>query len=248
MANNEVINDLLGYDGLKIVQRTDMFNFSLDSTLLADFIRVPAKAKQVMDFGTGNAPIPLFLSLKTTAQIIGIDIQEDVCELAQKSVELNHLEHQITILNADIKGIHTQFETSSFDVVSCNPPFFKYKETSHINKHEYKTIARHEVLVTLEDVIIEAKRLLKTRGSLYLVHRTDRLIEIIQLLLLHKFSIKRMRFVHPREHEPSNMVLLEASNNGQSDLELLDPLYVHEGEGYTDEIIQIFRFGKDKRR
>ena len=248
MASNEVIHDLLGYDGLKIVQRTDMFNFSLDSTLLADFIRVPAKAKQLMDLGTGNAPIPLFLSLKTTAHITGIDIQEDVCEIAQKSVDINQLGDQITILNADIKGIHSQFETSFFDIVSCNPPFFKYKETSHTNKHQYKTIARHEVLVTLEDVIIEAKRLLKTKGSLYLVHRTDRLIEIIQLLLLHKFSIKRMRFVHPREGEPSNMVLLEASNNGQSELELLDPLYVHEGEEYTDEIMHIFRFGKDMGR
>lgn len=248
MASNEVIHDLLGYDGLKIIQRTDMFNFSLDSTLLADFIRIPAKAKQVMDLGTGNAPIPLFLSLKTNAHITGIDIQEEVCDLAQKSVQLNHLENQITILNADIKGIHTHFETSSFDIVSCNPPFFKYKETSHTNKHEYKTIARHEVLITLEDVIIEAKRLLKTKGSLYLVHRTDRLIEIIQLLLLHKFSIKRMRFVHPREHEPSNMVLVEASNNGQSELELLDPLYVHEGDEYTDEIMHIFRFGKDMGR
>lgn len=248
MANNEVVHDLLGYEGIKIVQRPDMFNFSLDSTLLADFIVIPAKTKNIIDLGTGNAPIPLFLSLKTDANIIGIDIQEEVCELAQKSVDINHLNDQITILNADIKGIHSQFEASFFDIVSCNPPFFKYKDTSHTNKHEFKTIARHEVLVTLEDVIIEAKRLLKTKGSLYLVHRTERLIEIIQLLLLHKFSIKRMRFVHPREQEPSNMVLLEASNNGQSDLRLLDPLYVHEGDEYTDEIMHIFRFGKDMGR
>lgn len=246
--NNEVIHDLLGYDGLKIVQRSDMFNFSLDSTLLADFVHIPAKTKQVIDLGTGNAPVPLFLSLKTDAHITGLEIQEDVAELAQKSVDINGLSDQITILNGDIKGIHKHYENSYFDIVTCNPPFFKHVETSYTNKHEYKTIARHEVLVTLEDIIVESKRLLKTKGSLYLVHRTERLIEIIQLLLQNRFSIKRMRFVHPRDGQPSNMVLLEASNNGNTELEMMDPLYVHEGDGYTDEVLTIFRFGKDVKR
>lgn len=246
--NNEVVHDLLGYDGIKIVQRTDMFQFSLDSTLLADFVIVPAKAKQIMDMGTGNAPIPLFLSLKTNAHITGLELQEDVAELAQKSVSINQLDDQITIVNGDIKGIHQHFPNSSFDLITCNPPFFKYKETSNINKHEYQTIARHEIYVTIEDIIYEAKRLLKTKSSLYLVHRTERLIEIIQLLLMNKFSVKRMRFVHPREGQPSNMVLIEASNNGSSDLTMMDPLYVHEGEAYTDEILSIFRFGKDVSR
>jgi len=246
MANNEVVHDLLGYDGLKIVQRSDMFNFSLDSTLLADFVRISPKVQQIIDLGTGNGPVPLFLSLKTNAHITGLEIQEDVAMLAQKSVDINHLCNRITIVNGDIKGIHKHYENSFFEIVTCNPPFFKYKDTSVTNKHEYKTIARHEVLVTIEDIILEAKRLLKTRGSLYLVHRTERLIEIIQLLLEHRFSIKRMRFVHPREGQPSNMVLLEASNNGKTELELMDPLYVHEGEAYTDEVLTIFRFGKDE--
>jgi len=244
----EVINDLLGYDGIKIIQRPDMFHFSLDSTLLADFVQPLAKTKKILDLGCGNAPIPLFLSLKTNAKIIGVELQEEVYDLAKRSVALNNLEHQIEILHQDIKGIHKLYENSEFDIITCNPPFFKYTETSNTNKHEYKTIARHEVYITLEDIIIESKRLLKTKGSLYLVHRTDRLIEIIKTLTMYQFSIKRMRFVYPKKGQDSNMVLLEASNNGNTELTLLEPLYVHENDGYTDEISTIFRYGKGVKR
>lgn len=251
MENNhsvEVINDLLGYDGLKIIQRTDMFHFSLDSTLLADFVVTTAKTKNIIDLGTGNAPIPLFLSLKTDASIIGVDIQEAVYDLAKRSVELNKLSNQIIIKHQDIKGIHKKYENGVFDIVTCNPPFFKYIETSNVNKNEYKTIARHEVLITLEDVIKEAKRLLTTKGSLYLVHRTERLMDLMVLLDKHKYSVKRLRFVYSKAGEQSNMVLLEASNNGQTIVKVDPPLYVHEEDGYTEEIRRIFRYGKDVKR
>jgi tRNA1(Val) A37 N6-methylase TrmN6 len=242
----EVINDLLGYDGIKIIQRPDMFNFSLDSTLLADFANPLTKTKKIMDLGCGNAPIPLFLSLKTNAKIIGIEIQEDVFNIAKRNIEINHLEDQITILNKNIKGLSKEFENSEFDLITCNPPYFKYKETSHTNKHDYKTIARHEVLITLEEVVIEVKRLLKTKGSFCLVHRTERLEEIITLLDKHNFSIKRMRFVYPKKGEISNTVLIDASNNGAKGLKLLEPLYVHEKDGYTEEIRRIFNYGKEE--
>ena len=241
----EVINDLLGYDGLKIIQRPDMFNFSLDSTLLADFCNPLTRTKKILDLGTGNAPIPLFLSLKTKAQIIGLEIQEDVCNIALRNIKLNNLESQITIIKEDIKGIHKKFKNGEFDLITCNPPFFKHKETSNINKNDYKTIARHEVLITLEDIIIESKRLLKTKSSLCMVHRTDRLVEIINLLTKYKFTIKRMRFVYPKKGEISNIVLIDASNNGSTGLKLLEPLYVHENNEYTDEIRRIFNYGKE---
>lgn len=244
----EVINELLGYEGLKIIQRPDMFHFSLDSTLLADFVTISVKTKNIIDLGTGNAPIPLFLSLKTTAHIIGVDIQEAAFDLAKRSVELNGLEEQITIKHQDINGIHKQYENGYFDIVTCNPPFFKYKETSNVNKNEFKTIARHEVLVTLEDVIKEAKRLLTTKGSLYLVHRTERLMDIMVLLQTYKFSVKRIRFVYSKEGEQSSMVLIDASNNGQTIVKVEPPLVVHEKDGYTNEIKRIFRYGKDVKR
>ncbi len=242
--NKEHVHDLLGYDGLKIVQRSDMLRFSLDSTLLADFVKITTKVKKVIDFGTGNAPIPLFLSLKTNAQIIGVEIQKEVAELAKKSVAINNLKSQITILNDDIRGLYQKYPNGYFDIVTCNPPFFKYKETSNVNKHEYRTIARHEVLLTLDDIMFEAKRLLKTRGSLYLVHRTERLIEIIEKLTKYGFSIKRMRFVYPKKNQESTTVLIEASNTKNTALKLLEPLYVHNENGYTDEIKSIFGYGE----
>jgi tRNA1Val (adenine37-N6)-methyltransferase len=241
----EVINDLLGYDGLKIIQRPDMFNFSLDSTLLADFAKPLTKTKKILDLGTGNAPIPLFLSLKTKAKIIGVEIQKEVYEIAKRNITLNNLDDQITIINEDIKGLSKQFENSEFDLITCNPPFFKYKESSHTNKNDYKTIARHEVLITLEEIIIEVKRLLKSKASFVMVHRTERLIEIINTLTKHNFSIKRIRLVYPKKGEESNMVLIDASNNGSTGLKIEEPLYVHENNEYTQEILDIFRYGKE---
>ncbi len=128
-----------------------MLRFSLDSMLLADFVDT-SKTKEtdlVVDLGTGNAPIPLFLSLKTRAKIFGVDIQSDVCALARKSVELNNLENQITIINDNIKDIYKKIGANKFEIVVSNPPYFKYKDTSRINKNDYLTIARHEVLITL---------------------------------------------------------------------------------------------------
>jgi tRNA1(Val) A37 N6-methylase TrmN6 len=244
----EVINDLLGYDGLKIIQRPDMFNFSLDSTLLADFVQINKKVKNIIDLVTGNAPIPLFLSLKTDAHIVGVDIQEAAYDLAKRSVALNGLDDQISIQQQDIKGIHKAYENGFFDVVTCNPPFFKYKETSNVNKNSFKTIARHEVLVKLEDVVREAKRLLTTKGSLYMVHRTERLMDMMHLLEKHKFSVKRLRFVYPKEGEESAMMLVEASNNGRTMVKVLPPLVVHQGDGYTEEVRSIFKYGKDVKR
>lgn len=241
----EVINDLLGYDGLKIIQRPDMFNFSLDSTLLADFVKPLSKTKKIMDLGTGNAPIPLFLSLKTKAKIIGVEIQKEVYDIAKRNIELNNLTDQISIVNKDIKGLNKDYNNSEFDIITCNPPFFKYKETSNINKNEYKTIARHEVLITLEEIIIEVKKLLKTRGSFCMVHRTERIEEIIFLLNKHNFNIKRLRFVYPKVGENSNAVLIDAVSNGSPGLKLLEPLYVHENGGYTKEINRIFHYGEE---
>ena len=181
MSMKEVINDLLGYEGLKIIQRPDIFNFSLDSTLLASFATINKADKMIVDLGCGNAPIPLFLSLRTKAKIYGIEIQPEIADLAKRSVELNKLENQITILEEDIKNAYLKLGVSCFDVVTCNPPYFIYKETSNINKNDYLTIARHEVKITLAEVLISANRLLKEGGRLTMVHRTDRLIDVLML-------------------------------------------------------------------
>lgn len=244
LSKEEVINDLLGYDGLKIIQRPDMFNFSLDSTLLADFVVFTSKVKSILDFGTGFAPIPLFLSLKTKVPIIGVEIQSDVAMLAKRNVTLNHLDDQITILEADIKTLPKLIPPTSVDIITCNPPFFKYKESSNTNESPYKTIARHEVLIDLETIIKTAKILLNNKGHLVMVHRAERLTDIVTLLQKYQFALKRLRFVHPRQHEMANMILIDATNNGQTGVKILPPLYVHQDNGYTEEILKIFNYGR----
>ena len=185
------VHELLGYDFIKIIQDDDMFSFSVDSMLLADFINPTFKTKNIVDLCTGNAPIPLFLTLKTNAKIVGVEIQKDVYDMAIESVKLNHFEDQITIINNDLKGIYKTLGANSFDIVSCNPPYFKYLETSNVNKNDYLTIARHEVMATLDDITLEAKRLLNDGGYFYLVHRCDRLFDIMDSCTKNNLAIPR---------------------------------------------------------
>jgi len=241
------VNDLMGYEGLKIVQREDMFAFSLDSVLLADFVHVYKKTDVIMDFGTGNAPIPLFLSLKTDKPIIGVDIQPEAIDLAKRSVTLNGLSDRITIVEADIKELHKLYESSSIDLITCNPPFFKVApDGGNVNAVEAFTIARHEVKIDLETIVVQAKRLLSTLGVLAMIHRVDRLEELIVLLNKHRFAVKRLRFVYPKQGRPAQAVLVEAFANGKpGGIKMPEPLFVYDETGaYTPEVLAIFRTGK----
>ena len=186
MKLNVVKNDLLGYPKYIIYQNPEMFSFSIDSMLLADFVDIKKDTKKIIDLGTGNGVIPMYLTLSTNANIIGVDIQEDVLNLAKLSVEENGLSNQITLLNRDIKGLSCEYK--NIDVVISNPPYFKYKETSIVNKTDYKTIARHEVLITLEEIIMEAYKLLKPRGCFYLIHKPDRLTDVLYYLRKHNLE------------------------------------------------------------
>ncbi len=245
-AKEELVHDLLGYDRLKIIQRPDMFHFSLDSVLLSDFVNINKKVKKIVDLGTGNAPIPLFLSLKTNALITGVEIQEEVYDLAKRSVALNNLESQIEILNADIKGVNKHFGKNQIDLVTCNPPFFKVDENNNKNDSEYKKIARHEILIDLDSIISECRHLCKTGGSLVLVHRTERLEDLVVLLHKHNFHLKRMKFVHSKTNDPSNMILIDATYNKLSKVVVEPSLIVHNEDGsYTKEILDIFNYGRD---
>ena len=232
--NKENIHELLGYERIKIIQRDEMFSFSLDSMLLANFIDTKG-AKKIIDLGTGNAPIPLFLTLKTDAHIYGIEIQEDVYDLARRSVLLNGFENQITILNRDLKNIYQELGANQFDVVSSNPPYFKYQEDSLINKNDYLTIARHEVKATLEDIIVEAKRLLIDGGRFNMVHRVSRMSEIFRCLEDNHFGIKRVQLIYPKTNGEAMMFLVEARKNKASDIKMLEPIYVYHENKYTVE-------------
>lgn len=237
----KVINDLVGYKKLKIVQDTQMFNFSLDSVLLPRFITINKKIKNIMDIGTGNAPIPIILSTLTSAKITGVEIQKDVFELAKESVLINNLDKQIKIINADINNIYQEYESDSFDIITCNPPFFKALPNSNYNDNDYKTIARHEVKLNLEQLCKISKKLLKNNGILGIVHRPDRLIDIIEKMRANNIEPKRMQFVYPKKGEEANMLLIEGSKNGKPGLKILDPLYVHNEDGsYTTVVKDLF--------
>ena len=242
------VHELLGYKNIKIIQDDEMFSFSVDSMLLADFIKTTYKTKNIIDLCCGNAPIPLFLTLKTKAQIIGIEIQKEVYELAKESIKLNNFDNQITMINQDLKGIHNQVGANKFDIVSCNPPYFKYIESSNINKNDYLTIARHEVKAALEDIIIESKKLLNDGGYLYMVHRCDRFSEICETFSKNCLQIKTLRFVYSKTtSEEALFVLIEARKNKNPGMKILKPLYIYnENNTYTDEVLKIFNFGKEK--
>ena len=238
---SKVKNDLFDYKNRYIMQMKDGFKFSLDSLLLAEFVNIKKDDKKILDMCTGNAPVPLVLSLKSDAEIIGFEIQKEISELALESVKINGLEKNIKIINDDIKNIDNYFDSNTFDIITCNPPYFKKKEDSIINENIVKSIARHEIEMELEDVMLISKSLLKNEGSLVLVHRTDRLIEIIELMRKHNIEPKRMRLIYPKINTESNLVLIDGRKNGKKGLKILPPLYIHNDDNsYTKEVLEMF--------
>ncbi len=237
----EEINRLLNYKDLKIVQNTDWFKFSIDSVLLSNFVKITKNTTNIIDFCTGNAPIPLILSTKTRAKITGVEIQKDVYNLAKKSIKINNLQDRIEILNMDVKDIAQKYESDSFDLITCNPPYFKLKESSIINDNDIKSVARHEIYINLDDIFKVARKILKNNGTIAIVHRTDRLIDIIDCMKKNNIEPKRLQLVYPKFNKESNIVLIEGAKNGKSSLKVLPPIYVHDEDGnYLEEIKKMF--------
>lgn len=235
------INDLVYFKNIKIVQDKDYFNFSLDSILLPNFVDITTKTKMILDMCTGNAPIPLILSTKTNAKIYAVELQREVYNLAKETIKINKLDNQIVLINNNIKNLKKIFNTETFDIITCNPPYFKKKEDSIINENIVKSIARHEIEMELEDVMLISKAILKNEGSLVLVHRTDRLIEIIELMRKHNIEPKRMRLIYPKINTESNLVLIDGRKNGKKGLKILPPLYIHNNDNsYTKEVLEMF--------
>lgn len=233
----KVINYLLGYKDLYIVQDTNMFNFSLDSVLLPNFVSLNKNIKNILDIGCGNAPIPLILSTKTKAKITGIEIQEEVYKMAKESVEINNLGEQIEIVNADINEIYKNYKVGSFDLITCNPPYFKYLDTSNINLNDYKTLARHEIKLNIEQIMTVSKYLLNNNGIIGIVHRPERLSDIIQAMRNNNIEPKRIQYIYPHENSEANILLVEGRKNGRPGVKILPPLVSHDLNGkYTDEI------------
>lgn len=237
----ETINYLLGYKNLKLYQDEDMFKFSIDSVLLPNFVTLSTKANKILDIGTGNAVIPIILTTKTNAIIDAVEIQKEVFELGVKSIKYNDLDDKINIYNIDIKDYSDNLESDIYDTITCNPPFFKVNENSRINDSDYKTIARHEVKLNLDDLMKIARKLLKNNGNIAIVHRTDRLIDIIESMRKNNIEPKKIQFVYPKKNKESNILLIEGTKNGKPGIKILDPIYLHNMDGtYTDQVMKYF--------
>ena len=212
------INDLFDYD-LKIVQNSDDFKFSLDSILLAEYVETK-NANKIIDLCSGNAAVSLILSTKTDAKIIGVEYQKEVCELANESIKLNKLDNQIEMINDDVNNYMNYKQLKNADVLVCNPPYFKVNDSSLTNTNEVKSIARHEILVDLEIIIRIASQLLENKKSFYLVHRANRIDEIIILCNKYNINVKKVCLVNTKSNRTCELVLIKAVKGAKFDVKV----------------------------
>ncbi len=241
LKSDERLDDLQR-NGYQIIQKKDGFCFGMDAVLLSGFAAVKPGEKAI-DLGTGTGIIPILLEAKYEGEhYTGLEIQDEMADMAARSVALNHLEEKVSIVKGDIKEASRLFGAASFDVVTSNPP---YMNDAHGLKNPDlpKAIARHEVLCTLDDVAREAAKLLRPGGRFYMVHRPHRLIEIITALTKYKLEPKRMKMVHPFVDKEANMVLIEAVRGGKSMIKVEAPIVVYREPGvYTQEIYDIYGY------
>lgn len=244
MKSNELetVVNLLNKD-MKIIQRVDHFAFSLDSLLVSEFASITKYTNKIVDLGTGNGVIPLFLSKKTKAQITGIEIQEISSDLAKRNVQLNNLENQISIINDDMKNWRKYFRNNSVDMVISNPPFFKFDgNEKQLNDLTQLTLARHEISITLEEIIQTASNLLKDKGHFALVHRVDRFMDIIENMKKYDIEPKKIQFCHTKINKEGKILLVEGIKYGKPGLRILPPLIAHDDDGqYSAEVLEMFK-------
>ena len=240
LKENERIDDL-EFKDLKIIQNKEGFCFGIDSILLTDFAKNIKQNSKVIDLGTGTGIIPILLSGKTkNTSFVGVEIQEEVANMAKRSIKLNYLEEKIEILNMNILDLNNKFKRGSFDVVTTNPPYKKIN-TGIINDNDKKIISRHEITASLDDFVKTASFLLKDFGEFYMVHRPDRLVDIFNVMRKNKIEPKKIKFVYPNKNKKTNLVLIKGVKNANQFLEFENNLYVYNEDGnYTDEILKIY--------
>ena len=240
LKENERIDDL-EYKGLRLIQNENGFCFGIDSVLLSDFAKNIKNGAKVIDLGTGTGIIATLLCGKTEAKkIVGVEVQEEVYDMAKRSIKLNNLQNRFEIINENITNLKSIYEANTFDVVVTNPPY-KKENTGLKNEEEKKIISRHEVKANLEDFIEVTKYLLKDKGEFYMVHRPDRLVDIMSLMRKHKIEPKQIRLVCPSIDKEPNLVLIKGIKNGGEFLKVEKNLYVYNIDGsYTDEILKIY--------
>ena len=232
--------DDLQRDGYKLIQNSKIFCFGMDAVLLSSYAIVN-EGDKVLDLGTGNGVIPILLKARTKgSHFTGLEIQDINVDMARRSVEYNQIQADVEIIQGDIKEASAIFGGASFDVVTTNPPYMNENHGLQ-NPESHKAIARHEILCTLEDVVREGAKVLKSGGKFFMVHRPQRLVEIFELMRKYGLEPKRMRLVHPFIDKPANMVLVEGVRGGKPQLTVEEPLIIYVDKGvYSQEVIDLY--------
>ena len=240
LKENERIDDL-EFKNLKIIQNKEGFCFGIDSVLLSDFAKNIKKNSKVIDLGTGTGIISVLLCGKTELKrIVGVEVQKEVAEMAKRTVKLNNLENKFEIVNKDILDINNLYGKNSFDVVVTNPPY-KKKNTGLLNDKSKKTISRHEITADLEDFIKISSNLLKDRGEFYMVHRPERMVDILTIMRKNKIEPKVIRLVFARKDSEPKLILIKGIKHARQYLKFEKNLYIYDNNGnYTDEILKIY--------
>lgn len=239
LLEDESIDDLQ-LDNLYLIQKKQGFRFGVDAVLLSNFANVKNKHR-VVDLCTGTGIIPFLIYGKyKPKEVIGIEIQEDMVEMATRSSEYNGIENSLKFINTDLKDLESLKTLGTFDVLTVNPPY-KLNNSGIINPHDKLAIARHEILCNLEDVIIASRKLLKDNGRMYMVHRPERLIDIFEIMRKHRIEPKRVQMIQPNINKAPNIVLVEGQRDGGAYLKWEKPIYVYNEDGtYTKEINRIY--------
>lgn len=230
----KVLNDLFDYANLKIYQYDKAFKFSLDSILLAEYVNITAKTQKILDLCTGNAAVPLILSTKTNAQIDAFEIQKEIYLLAEESLKINNLENNIKIYNDSVLNIDTYLKGQKYDIITCNPPYFKVEENSNINNNSYAAIARHELTVTLENIFEIASNHLNTGGEFYLVHRVNRLDEIIIYGEKYKLRVKNAELITTTRDSMPYIVLVRCVKDSKNGIKINNPKCIFNRKTYQN--------------
>lgn len=236
LYDDERLDYLMTNDKLKIIQSPTIFSYSLDAVLLAYFTYMPINKGNILDLCSGNGVIPLLLSDRTKGKIVGLEIQERLVNMGQRNVSINGLEKRLSIIQGDLRKKHSILRQSFYDVITCNPPYFPTPKSTEHNHNEYLTIARHEVTCTLEDVMKACKLYVRPGGKVSIVHRPERLVDMITLGRQYRLEPKRMQLVYPKREKEANTLLLEFVRDGKAGLKVQQPLYIYQENGeYTEQ-------------
>lgn len=220
----------LGLKGYKVIQNKDGFCFGSDAVLLARFAR-PKKNARVLDLCTGTGIIPVLTwGLYELSEICGVEIVPEVADMAKRTMELNGLSENIKIICDDLKNAPEVYGKRSFDVVTCNPPYMNIGG-GLINPKEKLALARHEIACTLDDVVRVSKAVLKPCGKIFMVHRADRLCDVIDTFRKYKIEPKRLRVVYPSKSKEASLVLIEGAEGGKAQLKIEPPLFMYDDDG-----------------